>query len=89
MKIPLTIVIIEWIDANIEHDSEYENNLGALTKIISCGILVKETDKVVVIAQENHFEDYQYRDSTTIPKVNIITRKQIKTFINVKQLEYA
>lgn len=71
-------VLLAWSDACIVADPTPAEQLGELTEIISCGLLVREDVGSITIAQEYHKDDGKYRDSTTIPKSCILWKKSLK-----------
>lgn len=68
------VVEILWDDHVVNGDVEELENLGKLTRIRSCGFLVKEDSDIYCVAQEVH-DDNLFRDSTTIDKRTVCSVK--------------
>ena len=67
------IVIVEWLDSVtsthnwvLEKDLEFEDTEPV--KIITCGIIVKNTEKYIVVAQNYGYSPNQFCNTITIPK---------------------
>ena len=69
---------ITWVDASRQGYTVSKNEVGELIQIVTVGILVKETEKTVALAQCAYPEEASYRDVCTIPKINIIERRQLR-----------
>lgn len=67
------VVIVEWLDSVtsthnwvLEKDLEFEDIEPV--KIITCGIIVKNTEKYIVVAQNYGCNPSQFNNTMTIPK---------------------
>lgn len=78
----MKIVMVKWLDAHLlrpalEWRSVDEIELEAAL-LVEAGILVKENDDVIALAQELDVETTTYRSVTIIPKCGIVDRKDFE-----------
>ena len=71
-------IYIEWEDACYEPGGLSVSDLGSLTKCITFGIFVRETDKIISVALEYRPGDDEYVHICHIPKAWITKMEKME-----------
>ncbi len=76
----MKLVLIQWVDSAFAQGWMSRESIDAhkLSKCISVGLLVAESDEQVTIMQSASVDKEQYGDGITIPKCSIKRMRQLK-----------
>ena len=74
----MKIIYIKWFDSCYNNTAQETEAIADYIILENCGFLVSENEKSVKISMEHSIKYGDWRHTLSIPKVNILKRKELK-----------